>query len=208
MLTGSRAGWGALALICVAALVIDWRLVKPMLKAGMLGTALILFIVYAPTISLFSSADADVVSVFNLGKSASAYTASDAERWRSFDGGLRLWQENPYFGAGLGAYFEETRRAGEPLVIHNTLIWLLAETGFFGFVVFFVIGATIFWVLKGRLRDPTDVGSTTMFLFLLAFAAMSMVHELLFQRVLWFAFGICLASVPASQAETKTKTVK
>ena len=93
-------------------------------------------------------------------------------------------------------------------MIHNTLIWLLAETGLFGFAVFFVIGATIFWVLKGRLRDPTDVGSTTMFLFLLAFAAMSMVHELLYQRVFWFALGICLASVPSSRAEKKSETLK
>lgn len=212
VLAGSRAGWGALALICVAALVIDRRLVKPMLKAGALGAALILFMVYAPTIDLIGSGSgsgsADAVSVFNLSKSASDYTASDAERWRSIDGGVRLWRENPYFGAGLGAFFEETKSAGAPLVIHNTLLWLLAETGLFGFVVFLAIGVTIFWVLKGRLRDPADVGSTTIFLFLLAFAAMSMVHELLFQRILWFTLGVCLASVPAGRAEANTETMK
>jgi O-antigen ligase len=97
----------------------------------------------------------------------------------------------------MGAYFEETKRAGDPLVIHNTLVWLLAETGLVGFVVFFAAGVVILWATMRRLRDPTDVGMTTIFLFVLAFASMSMVHELLYQRVLWFVLGVCLASVPA-----------
>jgi hypothetical protein len=31
---------------------------------------------------------------------------------------------------------------------------------------------------------------------------MSMVHELLYQRVLWFVLGVCLASVPILRSDT------
>jgi O-antigen ligase len=137
-----------------------------------------------------------------LGTTTDSDTISDTERWISVNGGLRLWQENPVFGAGLGAYFEVSKREGTPLVIHNTLIWLLAETGLVGFLVFFSAGVAILWASTRRLRDPTDVGATTIFLFLLAFASMSMVHELLYQRVLWFVLGVCLASVPILRSDT------
>ena len=202
VLTGSRAGWGTLALICVIALLIDRRLIKPMAKAIATGAALVLLIVYLPYID-FAAIKTDLaaktdlaISVFELGSTTSGNTVSDIERWKTVSGGIRLWQENPVLGAGLGAYFEESKREGTPLVIHNALIWLLAETGLLGFLVFFAAGGTIIWASMCRLRDPTDVGATTIFLFLLAFASMSMVHELLYQRVLWFVLGICLASAP------------
>ena len=196
LLTGSRAGWGTLALICVIALLIDRRLIKPIAKAIATGAALVLLIVYLPYSDFAAGKTERPISVFELGTNVAGDTISDTQRWQSVNGGLRLWQEHPVFGAGLGAYFEETKRAGTPLVIHNTLIWLLAETGLLGVLVFFSAGAVIFWASMRRLHDPTDEGATTIFLFLLAFASMSMVHELLYQRILWFVLGICLASAP------------
>ncbi|HEX9791284.1 MAG TPA: O-antigen ligase family protein, partial [Kiloniellales bacterium] len=208
LLTGSRAGWGTLALICVTALLIDRRLLKPIAKAVAMGAALTFLIVVLPYIE-YAAGKADraskmghPISVFELGTNVSGDAISDEQRWKSVEGGLRLWRENPVLGAGLGAHFEETKRSGEPLVIHNTLIWLLAETGLVGFLVFFSAGVAIFWASTRRLRDPTDVGATTIFLFLLAFASMSMVHELLYQRVLWFVLGVCLASVPILRSDT------
>jgi O-antigen ligase len=208
VLTNSRAGWGTLALVCVTAMLIDRQLIKPIVKAVATGAALVLLILYVPAIN-FAASQADLatktgraISVFELGTTTDSDTISDTERWISVNGGLRLWQENPVFGAGLGAYFEVSKREGTPLVIHNTLIWLLAETGLVGFLVFFSAGVAILWASTRRLRDPTDVGATTIFLFLLAFASMSMVHELLYQRVLWFVLGVCLASVPILRSDT------
>lgn len=213
VLTGSRAGWGTLALVCVAALLIDRHLIKPILKAVVTGAVLVLLVANVPNIDFTggkigfatktgpNKKTGPATRVFELQNNPDSNTVSDAERWKSINGGLRLWQENPIFGAGLGAYFEGSKRAGKPLVTHNTLVWLLAETGLLGFLVFFGAGLTILWASMRRLRDPTDVGATTIFLFLLAFASMSMVHELLYQRVLWFVLGVCLASVPARLAE-------
>jgi len=207
VLTGSRAGWGALALICVTALLIDRHLFKPILKAVVTGAALVLLVANVPNIDFadgktrLSEKTELTANVFELQNNPASNTISDTERWKTIDGGLRLWRENPFFGAGLGAYFEESKRAGKALVTHNTLVWLLAETGLFGFLVFFAAGVAILWASMRRLRDPTDVGATTIFLYLLAFAAMSMVHELLYQRVFWLVLGVCLASVPARLVE-------
>ncbi len=213
VLTGSRAGWGTLALVCLAALLIDRHLIKPVLKAVTAGAALVLLVAYMPTIDFAGGETAGsktgiTTNVFELQNNPDSNTVADTERWVSINGGLRLWQENPIFGAGLGAYFEETKQAGKPLVTHNTLVWLLAETGLFGFLAFFAAGLTILWAMMRRLRDPTDVGATTIFLFLLAFASMSMVHELLYQRVLWFVLGVCLASVPARRIEPPSDKVE
>jgi len=209
VLTGSRAGWGTLALVCIAALLIDRRMIKPIMQSAAMGAVLLLFMGFIPAV-MGEIQKADLAAtgfstnMFELGNAPDSNMVSDAERWKSISGGFRLWRENPVFGAGLGAYFQELNRDGQPLVIHNTLVWLLAETGLLGFAVFFTAGAVILWASVRRLGDPTDVGATTIFLFVLAFASMSMVHELLFQRVLWFILGVCLASVPARLAEASS----
>ncbi len=61
-------------------------------------------------------------------RSCPAVPSTD-ERLLTIAGGLKLFVENPLFGAGLGAFSLQTLAThGKPLVIHSTALWLLAET--------------------------------------------------------------------------------
>ena len=49
-----------------------------------------------------------------------------------------MFWDHPVFGAGLGAFRNQMipTPEGLPLVIHSTAVWLLAELGIVGFLVF------------------------------------------------------------------------
>lgn len=117
-----------------------------------------------------------------------------ADRWTSFVGGFRMFFAHPLFGAGLGAFVESFERAhGRFLIIHSTPIWLLAETGIVGFLVFAIPGLTIFCreISRSR-RGASDIRGVLLVLSLLAFGVMCQVHDLLYQRTLWLILGAAL----------------
>jgi hypothetical protein len=74
--------------------------------------------------------------------------------------------DHPVFGAGLGAFRNQMILTldGLPLVIHSTAVWLLAELGIVGFLIFaesFTPGDMLyqrtFWLLIGAalaVRQP------------------------------------------------------
>jgi O-antigen ligase len=103
-----------------------------------------------------------------------------------------FWQ-HPLFGAGLGAFIEQTAQNGpRPLQIHSTLIWLLAEFGVIGTAVFVWPIVTI--VLR-ELRRHNDIAGYMLLFALIGFATMQMAHELMYQRALWLLLGAGLAVV-------------
>jgi len=80
--------------------------------------------------------------------------------------------------------------AGVPLMIHSTLVWLLAETGIAGTAVF--LGAA--WHLfSDALRRRGDPAAVLLLLALCALAVMSLAHEMLYQRAFWLLLGAVLA---------------
>jgi uncharacterized membrane protein YbhN (UPF0104 family) len=119
------------------------------------------------------------------------------ERLISIFGGLRLFTEHPIFGAGLGAFRNESVMSpgGIPLVIHSTAVWLLAELGLVGFVLF--AGFAIF-VLAGQWAFArTQKASALVVLCLVAFGLMSAPADMLYQRTFWLLIGAGLALRPA-----------
>jgi O-antigen ligase len=133
----------------------------------------------------------------DLGQRFTLYDeSSTTERLKSLQGGLSLFINYPIFGAGLGAYTESVlRETGAPLVIHSTPLWLLAETGLVGFFVFSMPIVRIFW--SELRRSHPDVASKLLVLIIVAFAVMSSVHEMLYQRSFWLLLGAAMASLPA-----------
>jgi hypothetical protein len=73
--------------------------------------------------------------------------SSTQERLVSIIGGLNLFWDHPVFGAGLGAFRNQMILTldGLPLVIHSTAVWLLAELGIVGFLIFAVSFTHIFF---------------------------------------------------------------
>lgn len=115
---------------------------------------------------------------------------------------LELWAQSPIFGVGLGTVqYSEPAKFGKFLdVIDSTPIWLLTETGLIGAMIF----ASFFWLivfyLSRELRSPhkyiQTINSISLGV-LLIFAIMSVMHELMYTRFLWFFLGIAI-TVPAA----------
>jgi len=126
-----------------------------------------------------------------LGSIVRMAPGSDYVHLRTVIDGFAMFLANPVLGAGLGAFtHRELAATGTPLLIHSSPVWLLAETGLVGFLVFAVAAARIGWL---EMRRTGDVAARFLLLSLLAFAAMSMVHELLYQRAMWLLWGAALA---------------
>jgi O-antigen ligase len=124
-----------------------------------------------------------------------AFSTADvqADRIESLQGGLALWAEHPFFGAGLGAYIQgHIARTGTPLIIHNSLLWVAAELGLVGLCaygfLFVAIGNAVCTRREGTDSKALVVGC------IVAFAVVSLAHDMIYQRVLWLLLGAAMAS--------------
>ena len=90
-----------------------------------------------------------------FGDVRSGVATSNTQHLETFALGLKMFLAHPLFGAGLGAFVESVARMQEPpLLIHSTPLWLLAETGIFGFGAF---AAPFVLLLRGALRQRSEV---------------------------------------------------
>jgi len=114
--------------------------------------------------------------------------SSTQERLVSIIGGLNLFWDHPVFGAGLGAFRNQMILTLDwlPLVIHSTAIWLLAELGIVGFLIFAVSFTHIFF-------KEWKSASAFIVLCLGGFAVMSGPGDMLYQRTFWLLIGAALA---------------
>ena len=121
---------------------------------------------------------------------------TDQQRFLAIEDGMDLYTaHDPLVGAGLGTYkyFQIEKRGKFHNVIDFTALWLLVETGIIGlliFISFFIICA---WSLyqSGYNQDKSAYHKSMLF-FLIMFAGMSLLHELMYTRILWFAMGLAL----------------
>jgi hypothetical protein len=119
---------------------------------------------------------------------------SDHQRWHSLVGGWAMFLSHPLFGAGLGAYMDEQMRAGTPLVIHSTPLWLLAEMGAIGFMIMAAPIVRIFW-RETRKRNNADSAGLVLILIITAFGVVANLHDVMYQRAFWLLLGAALACV-------------
>lgn len=147
-------------------------------------------------------------------KQAANSIQSDMLRLKVNGLALELWAKSPVLGTGLGTtQAHEPAKFGEFLdVIDSTPILILTETGLVGIIIF----ALFFWLiifnlsvdLKVSSRNTQTINSIALGIFL-TFAIMSVMHELLYTRFLWFILGVAL-TIPAiyhqekSQSDTET----
>ena len=120
------------------------------------------------------------------------------ERLLSLVEGWKLFETAPLFGAGLGAFRHlgfQGNTAGIPLLIHSTALWLLAELGIVGFLVFTASFGRVFF---HELKTYANEASSAVAVFcLIAFAVMATPADMLYQRTFWLLMGAALA-VPRS----------
>ncbi|WP_150286840.1 lysylphosphatidylglycerol synthase domain-containing protein [Rhabdaerophilum calidifontis] len=212
--TGSRAGWGA-GLVLLAAMILLGRLRAPdaaklagacLLVVGALALpAGLVFLLEAVIPQALRALGLDPVGPSSLGNtrqmagiSIVPNPSTNAERFHSIETGLAMFRDAPLFGAGLGAFVrQELAASGRFLVIHSTPVWLLAELGLAGFLAF----AAPLLALVGRALRPArrgDAAAQLVLFLLLVFGTMALVHDMLYQRILWFALGGGVAALLAS----------
>ena len=125
----------------------------------------------------------------------------DVIRLRVFQDAISMWKEKPFTGTGLGTFIEDQKeKYTEPNdiidVIDSTPLWLLTETGVIGlslFSAFYIMCLWSLWRNGKAMETDLDVLRMAVFFGLIGFAAMSLLHELLYSRYLWFMLGLSLA---------------
>ncbi len=204
--SGSRAALVALSIVMGMAAYMGCLAWRPTLKALALAIAITIFVVFIPNlIAIFtphlighvSPANSFTDNYFAIVMSPST---SNVERIKSLLGGWAMFQSHPIFGAGLGAYMNQEMQAGTPLVIHSTLLWLLAETGLIGSLIMLTPIVRIFWS-EVRHSQDSDIGGLVLVLIITTFAVVSNAHEIMYQRAFWLLLGAALAYVPAALSE-------
>jgi len=186
---GSRSGWISAAALLGTALYlrsVDLREISIAFVCAV-GTALCIALLPDITHAISGLVVANNVPIIMPS------AASTEERMSSILGGLRLFVEHPIFGAGLGAFRNQMIfvASSQPLLIHSTTVWLLAELGIIGFLVFAIPAIYVFaneWVHARK--DPP---STLIILCFVAFAAMATPADMLYQRTFWLLIGTGLA---------------
>lgn len=178
---GSRSGWIALVFVLATAVwldVIAWR-------------SVFIAALFAFGIALLS---------LGLEPQIIPSDSSTNERMLTIVGGFKLFLQHPFFGAGLGAFRNENILAdsGIPLVIHSTGLWLLAELGITGFLIFVGPALHIFRTEWPRARKHSS--SAVLILCLVAFAIMGTPADMMYQRTFWLLLGAALAVIPTVPA--------
>ncbi len=122
------------------------------------------------------------------------FTEVNEERSALFWDGLDLFLANPILGAGLGAFIHnQYQTIGEYHTIHNGFMWLLAEFGLVGMVLFltpaWVIIKEFFqfhwnWLLNHHKLIMVLLGVLALF---------SLPHDMFYQRIFWFYWGFFVA---------------
>jgi hypothetical protein len=117
---------------------------------------------------------------------------SNFERWETILHGVDMWIYSPWIGAGLGVFIESSSTwFKQPMVIHSTPIWILAEFGLVGVVVFFAVFLNIgLSVIRNGLVMPLN---RAVFMLFLVFAIFGLFHEIFYQRIFWLVLGILVA---------------
>ena len=198
--SGSRSGWAAFVLVMAVALGLRRASVKE-IAAGLVGAAACIGVI-AALATLGASQPVQLGAI--RGPELLPSQASTAERLMSMTRGWEMFLDHPIFGAGLGAFRNlniKTGDTGIPLLIHSTPLWLLAELGLVGFIVFAWPGVAIF-VSEAR-RAMTEPLAAITLLCIATFAVMGGPAEMVYQRTFWFLIGATLA-LPKPSEGTRT----
>ncbi len=132
------------------------------------------------------------------------YESTVAVRIEGYLEAFAMWQAYPFFGAGLGVHLHGQSLGDKSeafiLQIHNTALWLLAETGLAGFCAMAGIFIVIFhkvWCLshsKSGKHGEEAWFQSAVLLILVGWAVMSLFHELMYQRIFWLLAGMALSA--------------
>jgi O-antigen ligase len=111
---------------------------------------------------------------------------------------LEMWRGAPIIGEGLGSYRHAIEGQSDIAdTIHNSFLWLLAETGLVGALLFLAFFGIVLYSLYRASRVPNaDPLIAGVFGVLLVFAGASIGTEIMYQRYFWFLMGLAICLPP------------
>lgn len=203
---GSRAGFIVFAFLMLVFGILHFRFtlrhILPPLLAGIMACAVIYSNFPSYAYGLTSGNIQNSAQLIQAGKvnpdqaNEILQYEGDKMRMRTYGDAIELWSRHPVTGGGLGSFqkFQIEKHGEFKEIIDCTFLWLLAETGLAGLLALTLFFAMGLWALFKQIRkhDPTGLYLAT-FLMMAIFAIMSLVHELLYTRFLWFFMGLALA---------------
>lgn len=179
-------GWSAsrAGLIVGGVLLLCYGMWKPHQRWLMIVGVVIAIILWGGAILVTPS----VQSGFSGGQGDS----SDSERFATFVHAIKLWEETPLFGAGLGTFIARSAEwLGHPQVIHSTPLWILAEFGLVGIAIF---GGAFFVLISGAWKAHKSLPQANALIMLIGvFTVFCVVHDVFYQRLFWLVLGALLA---------------
>jgi O-antigen ligase len=199
LITASRSAILTLAVVFFCAFYLGMVRRKFLLASFLLGGVIFISAQYGVYLfSLFYSyVLSDIAPQVSVAPLPISTESSDSLRLTLLTAAFDMWLKNPLFGAGLGAFYHESAEViGIDVVVHNTALWILAEFGFIGFVLFAI---PFVCVIRYAVTEcGLKVARNAIILLLLVFAVMSLFHEVFYQRIFWIFMGACIAVPRAS----------
>lgn len=200
IINGSRAAWICIGVLLFGMAVIQHRQIKKcalLLLFAAIGTAS-LHGIYSLKDKNVGVLNPRVMGVFE--GNAEVY-AGDQIRIAVLKVTIPMIKERPILGSGLGSIMmEQHQKDGKVInLMDSTGLWLLAETGAIGLAAFVLFYFLIIKRLFKNMAEDDDFSKTVRqsTLFLIAgFTIMSLFHELMYTRFLWFFLGLSL-TLPA-----------
>jgi len=195
--TSSRGAFLAFIIGVLTYLVLSPRRLAPALKASAIALLAIVVITTASVVvdphrlndMRSGSAPVGFLSIERLDPEA----VTVRERAVQTEEAVSMYTQAPLFGHGLGYFVEKTGTA-----LHNSFLWLIIETGSIGAAVFTgFLAVAVHCLYLGR-EDSFLLGMVAVSL---AFVAMSVTGEFLYQRHLWILLGMALAVLPTTQRQ-------
>lgn len=203
-LAGSRASFGAIGILLVLYVTLKQLSLKQIAKAIVVFAGIVVIIEQTPDITLLLTGtlvDGEVIRSPSIWSTTLSPVSSDRDRLKSIMDGLTMFQDSPVLGQGLGAYLAQQKSAAH-LVIHSTPVWLLAEMGLIGLLAFAVPALRIVQIEFAKIY--ADRVSALLIGMLTMFGVMSTVHEMLYQRPIWFFLGAALSMTPSNRLTRDT----
>lgn len=205
MFAGSRAALLGVIVVIALALYVRAMPLRKILAAVFLATALFLVIDYGPDLFAYLYSIVLGQKFITVGEITQVVVSpADDLRVQSLLGGWKMFASHPIIGAGLGAFMNQQLRAGNALIIHSTPLWILAEMGLIGFVIFATPVVRIFLIEMTNIRNR-DLAGNLLILIIAAFGVVSNAHEMLYQRAFWLLLGAALACTQSSTSSSSNR---
>jgi O-antigen ligase len=207
---GSRSAFLGLAVALPVILLMDRRRLAPVLRGALTASVLGMAILFGPPLigqglsaleGTGVSMDADdgfFMRLPYLINKEMAQKNAVQERIASAFKALEMWRGAPIIGEGLGSYRHAIEGQSDIAdTIHNSFLWLLAETGLVGALLFLAFFGIVLYSLYRASRVPNaDPLIAGVFGVLLVFAGASIGTEIMYQRYFWFLMGLAICLPP------------